>query len=219
MLTYDIQVSMENKSKHIQAWRKRTKERIMMTMGDSCVCCGYNKCQRSLALHHLDPNEKDFSFGKVRANPQSWSKIVAELRKCVLICHNCHGEVHEGIINVPKTAARFNETYSDYKIIERKEREEDPARYHPCPRCGNDTPNYQKHCSRKCSAAAALAFPWDKFDLEKMFQEMSVLPDMWINKSIYESNNPIVPFEKLPLLNHDSGQRMKKQPACSSDFG
>ena len=50
-------------------------------MGGSCVCCGYKKCDAALALHHLDPNEKDFSLGSIRANCKSWAEIVEELRK------------------------------------------------------------------------------------------------------------------------------------------
>jgi hypothetical protein len=128
-----------------------------------------------MALHHLDPNEKDFSFGKARANPQSWAKIVDELRKCVLVCNNCHGEIHDGITTVPLDAPRFNETYADYRELERQERESDPSRYHPCPRCGKETPNCKKHCSKKCSAAAALVFNWDEFDLELMHNNMSIV--------------------------------------------
>ena len=28
-------------------------------------------------------------------------------------------------------------------------------------------------------------------------------PDMWINKAIYESKNPMIPFDKLPEFDHD----------------
>jgi len=143
---------MTSKSQKVKNWRQRTKERIILAMGGECVCCGYNKCNWSLALHHLDPSEKDFSLGSIRANCKSWAKIVVELRKCVLICHNCHNEVHHGMTNVPEDHAVFDERYADYKQLEKIERESNPEKYHPCPTCKNPVPNYQKHCSISCAA-------------------------------------------------------------------
>lgn len=42
------------------------------------------------------------------ANPKSWSKIVNELRKCVLVCYNCHYEIHEELITLPKDFVVIN---------------------------------------------------------------------------------------------------------------
>ena len=161
----------------VKKWRFKTKDRIILSMGGSCVCCGYNKCQSALALalHHLDPSQKEFNLGALRANIKSWDKIVIELRKCVLICHNCHSEYHEGLIDIPEDALRFDEKMSDYKLLEKQDRENDPLRYHSCPKCNKQTHNSQKHCSQKCSAAAALCFNWKEYDLEKMHNEMPVI--------------------------------------------
>lgn len=38
-------------------------------------------------FHHLDPTQKEISFGKIS---QSLEKIKPELDKCVLLCANCH---------------------------------------------------------------------------------------------------------------------------------
>jgi hypothetical protein len=144
---------MTKQSQKVKDWRQRTKERIILAMGGKCVCCGYDKCNWSLALHHLDPNEKDFGFGSIRANCKSWNKIVVELRKCVLVCHNCHGEIHHGLSKVPKECTMFDEDFANYKEMEKLEREKDPSRYHPCPFCKKPVPNYKKHCSKSCAAS------------------------------------------------------------------
>jgi hypothetical protein len=65
---------MSNQSKNVISWRNRTKERIIQSFGGSCGICGYKKCQRSLDLHHLDPNEKDFSLS---------AKTVSFLLSCI----------------------------------------------------------------------------------------------------------------------------------------
>ena len=55
---------------------------------------GYDKCIEALAFHHLDPMEKDFNIGG-----KSWAieTLKKEADKCILVCHNCHTEIHQGL--------------------------------------------------------------------------------------------------------------------------
>lgn len=105
---------MSKSSKYVTDWRKRTKIRIVQAMGGCCVCCGYNKHPEVLQLHHLNPDEKEFELSSLRANPKKWTKIVEELRKCVLLCANCHTEVEYCDRDIPQDAQRFNEVFADY---------------------------------------------------------------------------------------------------------
>lgn len=73
---------------------------MVQLKGGKCCLCGYDRCLSALAFHHMDPNEKELKFGALRASPQSWEKIEKELNKCILVCHNCHSEIHEGIVGV-----------------------------------------------------------------------------------------------------------------------
>jgi Zn ribbon nucleic-acid-binding protein len=68
--------------------------------GGSCIICGYNKYIGSLDFHHIDPSKKDFNLSKVRNTSFSKNeiKIKKELDKCILVCRNCHGEIHAGIV-------------------------------------------------------------------------------------------------------------------------
>jgi 5-methylcytosine-specific restriction endonuclease McrA len=104
----------EAPSEKVKRWRKNTKRRIIAAMGGSCRHCGYDKCDEALECHHIDPTEKEFGFGAMRANPKSWERIVVELRKCVLLCANCHREVHAGLIP-DNFVSSFNEEWIDYK--------------------------------------------------------------------------------------------------------
>ena len=66
--------------------------------GGKCELCGYNRSARALCFHHKNPEEKDFTFSnKVR----SWEKVQRELDKCILVCANCHAEIHDGLIDIP----------------------------------------------------------------------------------------------------------------------
>lgn len=64
-------------------------------MGGRCVNCGYSKYIEALDFHHLNPKEKDFNISKVRS--YNFENIKSELAKCVLLCANCHREVHADI--------------------------------------------------------------------------------------------------------------------------
>lgn len=64
--------------------------------GGKCELCGYNKCIQALDFHHLDSSKKDFGIS-AKGYTRSWEKVKLELDKCILICANCHREVHEGI--------------------------------------------------------------------------------------------------------------------------
>lgn len=104
------------KAENVKNWRNRTKIRMILSMGNKCQICFYEKCSRALTFHHLNPKEKDFSFGKLRSNIKGWKYICEELKKCVLLCANCHFELHEEIISLPETFSKFNSDYENYRF-------------------------------------------------------------------------------------------------------
>jgi len=77
------------------ARRIQTKRRAVELLGGACALCGYNRCMAALTFHHRDPEKKDFIIA--HAYNRSWETVAAELLKCVLLCQNCHAEVHDGI--------------------------------------------------------------------------------------------------------------------------
>lgn len=89
----------------VKNFRHRLKERSVYVMGEKCQCCGYNKCITALEFHHLNPKEKDFSFGS--NTNRSWYDTQKELQKCILVCANCHREIHQGLINKDQLKPSF----------------------------------------------------------------------------------------------------------------
>lgn len=81
--------------------RKKLRDMAVEYGGGKCQICGYKKCQRALCFHHKNPTEKDFGLS-VRGLTRSWEKMRVELDKCVLLCSNCHMEVHDGMIKIPE---------------------------------------------------------------------------------------------------------------------
>ncbi len=72
--------------------RKQLKEEVVNKLGGKCQKCGYNKYFAALEFHH--------NKGKKEGNIQSYlykesrQKILKEVKKCILLCANCHREVH-----------------------------------------------------------------------------------------------------------------------------
>lgn len=84
--------------KKVVDWRRRTKQNALTYKGGCCIVCGYNRTPRSIHFHHLDPTQKDLRVGS--GIPKAWVTIRVELNKCVALCSNCHGEVHDGILDL-----------------------------------------------------------------------------------------------------------------------
>ena len=82
-------------SESVILWRKRTKKKLIEYKGGKCELCGYNKCDSALQFHHKDPTEKDFS---ISGRSLSFDRLKEEVDKCMLVCSNCHAEIHEKII-------------------------------------------------------------------------------------------------------------------------
>jgi len=177
-----------SKSKHVVSWRRRTKARMVAAFGGKCCVCQKEYPQEVFEFHHLDPAEKDFAFGSVRSNCLSWDKIVNELRKCVMVCANCHRLVEYGHGEIPENAFRFDESYVDYKKLERKQRMD------RC-RCGREKLKSQKFCSIECSNFYSRKVEWPSKD---------VLKDLLKYKSLNQ-------IGKLYGVTHSAVKRWKRR--------
>jgi len=81
--------------KHVMDWRKRAKLKLVEYKGGKCVKCGYSKCVEALIFHHVNPEEKDFN---ISGKSFGYARLQKEVDKCILVCSNCHHEIHAGIL-------------------------------------------------------------------------------------------------------------------------
>ena len=56
-----------------------------------CEECGFSD-YRALTFHHRDPAEKEFNLG--HATHFSKERILKEMKKCSVLCANCHSILH-----------------------------------------------------------------------------------------------------------------------------
>lgn len=80
---------------HESMERDRFQDRITRFYGKyECQICGYNKCKAAIDFHHIEPSEKEYEV----SNMKNYSEAIlfAELEKCMIVCANCHREIHDG---------------------------------------------------------------------------------------------------------------------------
>jgi transposase len=74
--------------------RRKVKEILVEEAGGRCRLCGHDRRVAALEFHHVDPRVKE--FGVAQRGARSIDLLRAEVRKCVLLCSNCHAEVECG---------------------------------------------------------------------------------------------------------------------------
>jgi len=84
--------------KAVKKRRKALRTKSIKLKGGRCEICGYSKCLDALEFHHVDNNKKDFGIS-AKGYTRSWEKVKAELKKCKLLCANCHREIHSANIS------------------------------------------------------------------------------------------------------------------------
>ena len=72
----------------VSKWSKEIKKEN----GDKCIICEYSRNPNGLHFHHIDPSTKIDQVG-VFSNEGETRR---EAQKCILVCANCHSEIHSG---------------------------------------------------------------------------------------------------------------------------
>ena len=77
--------------------RRLIKKKAVEYKGNQCYCCHKSYPFVVYDFHHLNPKEKDFGLGD-KTSTVKWDKVQAEIDKCILVCANCHRQIHSGDI-------------------------------------------------------------------------------------------------------------------------
>jgi hypothetical protein len=164
---------MSNQSEAVKRWRKNTKQKLIDAFGKNCCVCGYNKCNEAMEFHHTDPTEKEFTWGSVNGHIRGWNYITVEIKKCVMVCSNCHKEVHAGMSEIPDSAQRFNEDLINPELLYPTEI------YDDCPVCGKSKFKHYSTCSPECSKKRKIKkVDWDQHDIIQLVQQYSTYTEI-----------------------------------------
>jgi hypothetical protein len=89
---------LNNKSKAI-ARTARNKKKGIVKYRDfkktlKCSKCGYNKCVSAIEFHHMGSQKKENVIA-VLIGTGCFKRAYEEMKKCEVVCSNCHRELHE----------------------------------------------------------------------------------------------------------------------------
>jgi hypothetical protein len=82
------------------------KYNLIKKAGGQCVICSYKKNLAALAFHHI--NEKGTALSGSHLIKMPVDHAEKELNKCVLVCHNCHSEIHHPDLSLKVMAQMCN---------------------------------------------------------------------------------------------------------------
>lgn len=173
---------MSNKSERVKECQKRKKHLAVERMGGKCCICGYNKCLSALEFHHLDKDDKKEEPSYIILR---WKldDCIEELSKCILVCSNCHREIHDEKSGI------------DLKEIEVHKK---PFMEKICEKCKTPfkTKNYEaRYCNSECSYMSNRKVDRpSKSQLKKLLD--SKLPWVKIGKMFNVSDNAVRKWAK-----------------------
>lgn len=88
-------LAIQANNQKLRLYNRRLMNRYKSYCG--CKICNENEpC--ALDFHHLDPSQKEFTPAILVSHPTRVLK--SEIRKCIVLCANCHRKVHAGIIQL-----------------------------------------------------------------------------------------------------------------------
>jgi 5-methylcytosine-specific restriction endonuclease McrA len=73
-----------------RTYRERNRERAIALLGGACADCGGTFHRAAMDFHHVDGRDDDKNISWIH----SWKSLEEELKKCVLLCANCHRVRH-----------------------------------------------------------------------------------------------------------------------------
>lgn len=100
---------VENQKVYSRSWYERHKDRVIERKKQRqqeiwnwfrrykstlrCMGCGISH-PAVLQFHHRDKTEKSFTISSVVSRATSIKQIISEIKKCDVLCVNCHAKRH-----------------------------------------------------------------------------------------------------------------------------
>ena len=73
------------------------KQKAILHLGGKCIRCGWAGHWAGYDFHHHNPNGKEMGWGGNGMRKKSWERLLPELKKCKLLCRNCHSIIHASL--------------------------------------------------------------------------------------------------------------------------
>lgn len=186
---------MDYSKRSKQFWRRQIKNRGVQALGGKCAICGgvFEDC--CYDFHHLDPSKKDFTISECNTNgAKSWLLLREEIKKCAILCSNCHRLYHNGYVELDTTKNYFIDEFYDWDWCEEKafnittgQPIKSADEKYICPTCGGPKAPQSKECVN-CSSSQQPRYNVSREELKDLIYTMSFVQ---IGKKFGVSDNAI----------------------------
>ena len=124
---------------------KRRKKDLKSVFHSKCCLCNFSEVQEALEFHHVNPEEKSFAICGSNNTTKALQAQLLEMRKCILVCANCHRGIHYGIYKVPDNWKDFYDEEIANTLLKNLEKKKTY-----CKNCGKEITNGAKYC-KECA--------------------------------------------------------------------
>ena len=130
-------------------FRRNRKLNLIKVCGNQCNLCGYNKVIGALEFHHINPEEKSYGLASMGTCHQLETDL-QEIQKCILVCANCHREIHENLYTKEELINKkiYLEDIAQQLINDRNSKLE--IKHYYCSSCGKEISRGARYCN-ECS--------------------------------------------------------------------
>lgn len=146
----------------------KRKQEIVSNLGGKCAICGYQNNLAALEFHHVDPSQKKHPLDLRHFSNMTLEALQQEIDKCILVCANCHREIHNVDLQMDNLDNVLNQT-AKKKTFSNKD---EYGRV--CPVCGK---RFKKskgkiYCSKECRESVQYAGYPTIDEVEQMYDTL-----------------------------------------------
>lgn len=174
-------------SQNVVNFIKRRKSDLRSIFHSKCCLCGFSEVQEALEFHHVNPETKAFGISGSSQQTKALDAQLQELKKCILVCANCHRGIHQGIYQIPDNWEDFYDDNIAHQLQEKLQQVK-TRQIHYCKRCGKEISKSAIHCQ---DCQALLARTCERPTREILKQQIRTTPFTQIGKQYNVTDNTI----------------------------
>ncbi len=162
--------SQNSNSENVVNFIKRRKNNLRKVFHSKCCLCGFDEVQEALEFHHVNEDEKEFGISGSHNQTKALAAQLEELKKCILVCANCHRGIHQGIYQVPEN---WQELY-DNEVAEQLLQDLEDLKIHKkyyCQECGKEISKGSNYCVECGHKAQRICERPDRETLKQLIRE------------------------------------------------
>lgn len=179
---------MNQNSKNVINCIQRRKKDLRSVFHSKCCLCGYDLVPEALEFHHVNPAEKEFGIAASNATTKALSAQLKEMKKCILVCANCHRGIHNNYFQIPENWESFYDEEIAQELLNKLTAAKTHKLYY-CLKCGAEIASHKAtlcvNCYQKTSRVC------ERPSREELKNLIRTLPFTQIGQRFNVSDNAI----------------------------